>query len=91
MDNGGVKNLLAAVIEQAVRDWRKSAASGSIDRTGIEIYSLKRERSKHGPSSSLNSFFWRGGLEVTLNAACLDLNPHAIRREIDKAFKQPGP
>lgn len=95
MDRDGVKGLLAAVIEQAVADWRWSAASKHIDAVGHQIYRppirnpttnriIKHECVRNSPSDSLHSFFHGGGLETVLAAADLKINAGLIRTALDQ-------
>jgi hypothetical protein len=85
-----------AVIEQAVRDWRKAKASGfltkdgKVDGTMIQAYYKNSSNFKlptyfDGPADleSLISFFHGGGLEVWLNFGGLQVDPDLIVAGLD--------
>mgnify|MGYP003629336870 FL=1 len=85
-----------AVIEQAVRDWRKAKASGFITNKGqvdgemIQAYyknssNYKLPTSFDGPADleTLVTFFQGGGLEVWLTFAGLQIDPDVIIAGLD--------
>ena len=85
-----------AVIEQAVRDWRKAKASGFITEEGqvdgemIQAYYKNSSNYKlptcfDGPADleTLISFFHGGGLEVWLNCGGLQVDPDLIVAGLD--------
>ena len=85
-----------AVIEQAVRDWRKAKASGFITNDGqvdgemIQAYyrnssNYKLPTSFDGPADleTLVTFFQGGGLEVWLTFGGLNIDPDLIVAGLD--------
>tara|TARA_Y100001938_G_scaffold106979_1_gene146092 strand:- start:4609 stop:4878 length:270 start_codon:yes stop_codon:yes gene_type:complete len=84
MDEHGSRVLLAAVIEQAVHDRRKSITRGLIDEEARVPVGHAGLRKDFGMTSSLHFFFYQGGLEIIINAAAFNLDAGEIRRASGK-------
>tara|TARA_R100001463_G_scaffold25697_3_gene60731 strand:+ start:1138 stop:1485 length:348 start_codon:yes stop_codon:yes gene_type:complete len=88
--------LSAAVIEQAVRDWRAARNANLIDMNGntIRINLVKLMRSKGmatfetaGEVESLKTFFFGEGLEAWVAFARLNINPDFILYQLENSVK----
>ena len=81
VDEYGSRQLVASIVEQAVHDRRLAVTLDLIDsaaplRRPEETSAVKKEIAMY-----LHSFFFRGGLEVALEAAKIDIPVSSIRRK----------
>jgi hypothetical protein len=78
------RELLFAVIEQAVHDRRAAVSHGLIDDMANPIPQNKLRKKvrndKHGITCSLNYFFYRGGLEFLMSVADIEHDPELIKK-----------
>jgi hypothetical protein len=84
------RELLAAVIEQAVHDRRSAVTRGLVDKNAnplpTEILRKKIRNDEFGITSSLNWFFCHGGLEMALDAAGFGISPKAIKIKSEEPY-----
>ena len=78
MDDYGVRELVACIIEQAVHDRRKAVTERLIDENCNPIRPLDCRETEM--VSSLKPFFHMGGLEMAVEVAGFGLPLEQIRR-----------
>ncbi len=78
LDDYGIRNLLCAVIQTAVEDYRYAKRGGLVCGRNI-ITSRTTKGMTQSEMASLIDFFYQGGLEAVIEAACLqDDDGHAL-------------
>ena len=96
MNDDAALYLSAAVIEQAVRDWRAARNANLISSDGntIRINLVKLVNSKGlatfetaGEVESLKTFFFGNGLETWIDFARLNINPDFIIYQLENSVK----
>lgn len=84
------RELLEAVIEQAVHDRRTAVTRGLVDARGRLLPCTPVGiRDRHGMTYALESFFYGGGLEVVLEELGYKIDPELIRRKSEQPYEQP--
>lgn len=79
------RELLDAVIKQAVHDRRSAVTRGLVDEHAnpipVEVLKTKIRIEEYDVTSGLNWFFYHGGLEMALDMAGYSIPPETIERK----------
>ena len=81
---GPARELLAAVIEQAVWDRRLAVTRGLVDDKARPVLNKK---DKLGVSYGLHYFFEQGGLETIVEFAEFELNVEVIKKRSKERYE----
>tara|TARA_R110002020_G_scaffold13719_8_gene49172 strand:+ start:939 stop:1205 length:267 start_codon:yes stop_codon:yes gene_type:complete len=82
------RELLEAVIEQAVHDRRTAVSRSLVDARGRLLpCATVKVRDRHGLTYALESFFYGGGLEIILEELGYKINPDLIRSKSEEPYE----
>ena len=83
------RELLEAVIEQAVHDRRTAVSRSLVDARGRLLPCAPAHvRDRYGITYALESFFCEGGLELLLGELGYKIDPEMIRRKSEEPYKK---
>lgn len=90
MHERAMRDLMAAVIEQAIDDRRSSFTHGLVDKLGNQIGGPKAggRNDKWSAISGLNFFFYHGGIETIAEMAEFRLNLKMLKEISEQPYEK---